>query len=61
MGIGEWTAQNWFDLFSALGIAGGLLFTAVSFVGSRQRRAGQAGESAADAEGPLVNCVEVGL
>jgi len=30
MGIGEWLLQNWFDLFSAAGIIGGLLFTAVS-------------------------------
>jgi hypothetical protein len=30
MGIGEWISQNWFDLFSAIGIIGGLCFTAVS-------------------------------
>ena len=30
MGIGKWFSQNWFDLFSAAGIIGGLLFTAVS-------------------------------
>jgi hypothetical protein len=31
MGIVEWISQNWFDLFSAIGIIGGLWFTAVSF------------------------------
>jgi len=30
MGIGEWLSQNWFDLFSSVGIIGGLWFTAVS-------------------------------
>jgi hypothetical protein len=30
MGIGEWTLQNWFNLLSAAGIIGGLLFTAHS-------------------------------
>lgn len=30
MAAWEWISQNWFDLFSALGISGGLLFTAVS-------------------------------
>ena len=30
MGIGEWISQNWFDLFSSVGIIGGLWFTAVS-------------------------------
>jgi hypothetical protein len=30
MGIGEWTSQNWFNLFSALGIIAGLWFTAHS-------------------------------
>jgi hypothetical protein len=30
MGIGGWISQSWFDLFSALGIIGGLWFTAVS-------------------------------
>jgi len=30
MGIGEWTLQNWFNLLSAVGIVGSLLFTAIS-------------------------------
>jgi hypothetical protein len=30
MGIGEWLSQNFFNLFSAVGIIGGLWFTAVS-------------------------------
>ncbi len=30
MGIGEWLSQYWFDLFSSVGIIGGLWFTAVS-------------------------------
>lgn len=30
MGIGEWISQNWFNLFSSIGIIGGLWFTAVS-------------------------------
>jgi hypothetical protein len=30
MGVGEWISQNWFDLFSSVGITGGLWFTAVS-------------------------------
>jgi hypothetical protein len=30
MEIGGWISQSWFDLFSALGIIGGLWFTAVS-------------------------------
>ena len=30
MGIGEWLSQNWFNLFSSVGIIGGLWFTAVS-------------------------------
>jgi hypothetical protein len=30
MGVGEWISQNWFNLFSAAGIIGGLWFTAVS-------------------------------
>ncbi len=30
MGIGEWTLQNWFNLFSAVGIIAGLWFTAFS-------------------------------
>jgi hypothetical protein len=30
MGIGEWLSQYWFDLFSSLGIIGGLWFTAIS-------------------------------
>jgi hypothetical protein len=30
MGIVEWISQNWFNLFSSLGIIGGLWFTAVS-------------------------------
>jgi hypothetical protein len=30
MGIGEWISQNFFNLFSAAGIIGGLWFTAVS-------------------------------
>jgi hypothetical protein len=30
MGIWEWTSQNWFNLFSAVGIIAGLWFTAVS-------------------------------
>jgi hypothetical protein len=30
MGIGEWILQNWFELFSSVGIIGGLWFTAVS-------------------------------
>ena len=30
MGIGEWLSQNIFNLFSAVGIIGGLWFTAVS-------------------------------
>src|ERR1700691_472614 len=30
MGVGEWISQNWFNLFSAVGIIGGLWFTAVS-------------------------------
>jgi hypothetical protein len=30
MGIGEWISQNWFNLFSSVGIIGGLWFTAVS-------------------------------
>jgi len=27
MGIGEWTLQNWFNLFSAIGIMAGMWFT----------------------------------
>jgi hypothetical protein len=30
MGIGNWLAQNWFYFLSAVGIIGGLLFTAIS-------------------------------
>jgi hypothetical protein len=30
MGIGEWILQNWFTLFSAIGIIAGLWFTAFS-------------------------------
>ena len=30
MEIGEWVSQNWFTLLSAVGIIGGLLFTAFS-------------------------------
>ena len=30
MGIGEWILQNWFNLFSAIGIIAGLWFTAIS-------------------------------
>jgi hypothetical protein len=30
MGIGGWVTQNWFDLFSAVGIIGSLWFTAIS-------------------------------
>ena len=30
MGIGEWVSQNWFSLFSAIGIIAGLWFTAFS-------------------------------
>jgi hypothetical protein len=30
MGIWEWLSQNWFNLFSSVGIIGGLWFTAVS-------------------------------
>jgi len=30
MGVGEWFSQNWFNLFSAAGIIGGLWFTASS-------------------------------
>ena len=30
MGIGGWISQNWFDLFSAVGIISGLWFTAIS-------------------------------
>jgi hypothetical protein len=30
MGIGEWIFQNWFNLFSAIGIIAGLWFTAFS-------------------------------
>jgi len=30
MGIGEWFSQNWFNLFSAVGIIAGLAFTAFS-------------------------------
>ncbi len=30
MGALEWISQNWFDLFSSVGIIGGLWFTAVS-------------------------------
>jgi len=30
MGVGEWISQNWFNLFSSVGIIGGLWFTAVS-------------------------------
>jgi hypothetical protein len=30
MGIGEWILQNWFNLFSAIGIIAGLWFTAFS-------------------------------
>lgn len=30
MGNASWISQNWFDLFSAVGIIGGLWFTAVS-------------------------------
>jgi len=30
MGAWEWISQNWFDLFSSVGIIGGLWFTAVS-------------------------------
>jgi len=29
--MGQWFTENWFNLFSSLGIIGGLLFTAVSF------------------------------
>ena len=30
MGICEWSSQNWFNLLSAVGVVGGLLFTAHS-------------------------------
>jgi hypothetical protein len=30
MAIGEWILQNWFNLFSAIGIIGSLWFTAIS-------------------------------
>ena len=30
MGAAEWISHNWFDLFSSVGIIGGLLLTAVS-------------------------------
>jgi hypothetical protein len=30
MGAGEWISQNWFNLFSSVGIIGGLWFTAIS-------------------------------
>jgi hypothetical protein len=30
MGVGAWISQNWFNLFSSVGIIGGLWFTAVS-------------------------------
>jgi hypothetical protein len=30
MGAGEWISHNWFELFSSVGIIGGLWFTAVS-------------------------------
>lgn len=30
MVLGEWISQNWFDLFSSVGIIGGLWFTSVS-------------------------------
>ena len=30
MGVGEWISQNWFNIFSSVGIIGGLWFTAVS-------------------------------
>ncbi len=30
MGVEEWISQNWFNLFSSIGITGGLWFTAVS-------------------------------
>jgi hypothetical protein len=30
MGIFEWISQNWFDLFSSIGVVSGLWFTAVS-------------------------------
>src|ERR1035438_6462032 len=30
MGVVAWISQNWFDLFSSVGIIGGLWFTAVS-------------------------------
>ena len=30
MGIGEWFLQNWFNLFSVIGVIGGLTFTAIS-------------------------------
>jgi|ERR1017187_4082021 hypothetical protein len=30
MVIGEWFLQNWFNLFSVVGVIGGLIFTAIS-------------------------------
>ena len=30
MGAGEWISQNWFELFSSVGISGGLWFTVIS-------------------------------
>jgi hypothetical protein len=30
MVIGEWFSQNWFNLFSVIGVIGGLIFTAIS-------------------------------
>jgi hypothetical protein len=38
MGIGEWIFQNWFNLFSAVGIIGGLCFTAISLHSETETR-----------------------
>jgi hypothetical protein len=38
MGIGEWLFQNWFDLFSTVGIIGSLCFTAFSLHSETETR-----------------------
>ena len=40
MGIGEWILQNWFTLFSAIGIIAGLWFTAFSLRSETKTRRG---------------------
>ncbi len=38
MGIGEWISQNWFNLFSGIGIIAGIWFTAFSLRGDTKTR-----------------------